>query len=234
MMYMKRIFAGIGQMLLAIVGLWTMGGCEQNNYLQYDGQMASLRFEYPANGTDSVVYSFALRPGTDEGEVEVPVRLIGLAADYDRTFVVEVVKEATTAKENVDFEVVQCMLEAGSVNGTMKVKVKKNATLDSKDLAVTLRLGRNEHFTAAPVNERDFRIVLTAQLAEPADWPFGEYSRIKHEFVITVTGVGTDYGRWNTSDKIYWTGKLNEALYEYNKAHPDNLLRDEHGMLITF
>lgn len=229
-MKMKRLI----YIIYLLTVICVLGACTKDDYLQYDVNMASVRFVYPAYGNDSTVYSFALHPGQEEGEVTIPVKLIGLASSSIREFGVDVVKEQSTAIENEDFVIVDRTLQADSIKGVLKVKVKKTTSLDSHDLSVTFRLSGNSEFSAAPINESTYKIVLTNQLTKPVGWPFGEYSRIKHEFVISVTGVGTDYDKWSTSDRIYWTGKLNEALYEYNKEHPDNPLRDENGMLITF
>ena len=92
----------------------------------------------------------------------------------------------------------------------------------------------NEHFKAAPINENTFSIVLTNHLSEPTGWPFGDYSRIKHQFVIQVLGIATDYDKWSTSEVIHYTSVMIDALYEYNKAHPGEPLTDENGLVITF
>ena len=88
--------------------------------------------------------------------------------------------------------------------------------------------------TSQPVNENTYKIVLTNHLTEPAGWPFGEYSRIKHQFVIQTLGIATDYDKWSTSETIYYTGIMINALYEYNKAHPGEPLTDENGLVVTF
>ena len=118
--------------------------------------------------------------------------------------------------------------------GILKVKVKKTPELENHNLVATFRLCGNENFAAAPVNENTYKIVLTNHLTEPAGWPFGEYSRIKHQFVIQTLGIATDYDKWSTSESIYYTGIMVNALYEYNKAHPGEPLTDENGLVVTF
>lgn len=101
-------------------------------------------------------------------------------------------------------------------------------------MTVAFRLCENENFKAAPINENTFSIVLTNHLSEPTGWPFGDYSRIKHQFVIQVLGIATDYDKWSTSEVIHYTSVMIDALYEYNKAHPGEPLTDENGLVITF
>ena len=59
-------------------------------------------------------------------------------------------------------------------------------------------------------------------------------NRIKHQFVIQTLGIATDYDKWSTSESIYYTGIMVNALYEYNKAHPGEPLTDENGLVVTF
>ncbi|MBQ8502348.1 MAG: DUF4843 domain-containing protein [Bacteroides sp.] len=228
---MKQIIRNISVVVsILLVGI----SCQKDDYLGYDSDYASLRFVYTANGNDSIVYSFALHPNVEEDVVEIPFQLIGLASPSNRQVGVEVVTTETTAKENTNFVIESSELLAEAITGTLKVRVKKTAELDSENLVVVLRLCGNENFAEAPIDEDVFRVVLTNQLTKPTGWPFGEYSRIKHQFVIQVTGVATDYNKWNTSDRVYYTSMLVNALYEYNKAHPGDPLKDENGLLITF
>ena len=121
-----------------------------------------------------------------------------------------------------------------SYKDSLIVKIKKSAEVETKDLVVKLRLCGNDLFAAAPIDAETFRIILTSKLAEPTGWPFGDYSVIKHKFVIQTIGIATGYEKWSTSDRIRYQGILTQALYEYNKAHPNDPLKDEDGMLITF
>ena len=146
----------------------------------------------------------------------------------------KVVKEETTAQENDHFIIERSELPADSIKGILKVKVKNTPELENHNLVATFRLCGNENFAAAPVNENTYKIVLTNHLTEPAGWPFGEYSRIKHQFVIQTLGIATDYDKWSTSESIYYTGIMVNALYEYNKAHPGEPLTDENGLVVTF
>lgn len=231
---MKKHFIYKYGLLLSVLIAIGCGSCQKDNYVQYDAGYASLRFIYAAEGNDSIVYSFALHPDKQEDTVEIPFKLVGLAVGQDREIGVEVVKEETTAQENDHFIIERSELAADSIKGILKVKVKKTPELENHNLVATFRLCGNENFAAAPVNENTYKIVLTNYLAEPTGWPFGEYSRIKHQFVIQILGIATDYDKWSTSETIYYTGIMINALYEYNKAHPGEPLTDENGLAVTF
>lgn len=236
---MKRMNYILGALLSVLV----ITACSKDEYLRYDTSKASLRFVYSSVGNDSLVYSFGLHPGDREGEVSVPLSLVGLASSTSRTVGVEVVEAETTAKENVDFSLLPSEFPADEVKGSLKVKLIRNSKLDNTDnekdkaskRVLTIRLCGNEYFEPAPIDAAVFRIVITNELTKPTGWIFDEYSRVKHEFVIKHTGVATDYDTvWSTSEKIRWKGVLINALYEYNKAHPGQPLTDENGLPVTF
>ncbi len=230
---MKRFIHKYSLLCFGVAAIW-FGSCSKDGYVQYDEAYASLRFIYTAPGNDSIVYSFALYPDKEEGIVEIPFKLIGLASGQTREVKIEVVKEETTAKENDNFIVETNELPADSIKSTLKIRVKKTPDLENHDLDVKFRLGSNDYFAAAPVDENMYRIVLTNRLANPKGWPFGEYSRVKHQFVIQILGIATDYDKWTQSEKIHYTSIMVDALYKYNKAHPGNPLTDENGLLVSF
>lgn len=221
-------------LLLACLTSVTLNSCNQNDYLQYDENQAYVGFAYPSYGNDSIVYSFALHPNVEEDIVKVPMKLFGYAASQDREVGVEVIESESTAKEGVDFVIEQKRMEANAYKDSLVVKIKKSAEVETKDLVVKLRLCGNGLFAAAPIDAESFRIILTSKLTEPTGWPFGDYSVIKHKFVIQTIGIATGYEKWSISDSIRYKGILTQALYEYNKAHPNDPLKDEDGMLITF
>ncbi len=189
-------------LLLACLTSVTLNSCDQNDYLQYDENQAYVGFAYPSYGNDSIVYSFALHPNVEEDIVKVPMKLFGYAASQDREVGVEVIESESTAKEGVDFVIEQKRMEANAYKDSLIVKIKKSAEVETKDLVVKLRLCGNDLFAAAPIDAESFRIILTSKLTEPTGWPFGDYSVIKHKFVIQTIGIATGYEKWSISDSI--------------------------------
>ncbi|GAB6949657.1 hypothetical protein JCM15640A_12420 [Hoylesella timonensis 4401737 = DSM 22865 = JCM 15640] len=208
--------------------------CTTDNYLRYDTTDASLRFDYSLVIKDSLIYSFGLHAGIEVDNIDIPVKLIGITSPKNRKFVVQVVPEKTTAIENNDYKIEPCELLADSISTIVRIQVRKNASLNLGDKSIVLRLCANDNFSTPPINEAEFKIVLTNELSEPEGWIFDEYSRVKHEFVILHTGVATNYTNWSTSEQIYWKGVLINALYKYNKEHPGKPLTDENGLIVTF
>lgn len=221
-----------GASVILILIVLSLCNCT-TEYEEYDAKLASVCFIY-SGAADSITYSFRLHPETTEGTIEIPFRLMGYAVSHDRKVKVESVLDETSAVEGKDFVMEESILAADSIHGKIKVKVMKSDKLDQQDLMLTIRLRKNEDFDEPPINESTFRIVITNKLTKPDKWPFNEYSRVKHEFVIKVTGIGTGYDKWSGQEIVYWTGILTKALYEYNKLHPGNPLTDENGLLVTF
>lgn len=211
-----------------------MANCEKDKYLQFDTSVSSLRFVYPQIGQDSIIYSFGLHPGVDEDAIIIPFKLIGIPAPIEKEVLIEIVKEKTNAIEKEDFTIASCSLATDSINGHVEVYIKRMNERENVRKVITLRLHKNHYFTDAPINESEFRIILTDELAKPSGWIFDEYSRVKHEFIILHTGVAANYDQWSASEQIYWKGKLIKALYEYNKSHPGKPLTDENGLVVTF
>ncbi len=228
---MKR-FNGICGILLLFPLIFE--SCKQDRYLEYDPGYTSLRFIYDFRGKDSLVYSFMLHPGVSEDVVEIPFRLIGMRTPLERKIGIRIIREKTTAKENRDFVIEEGRLRADSIHGKLRVRLKRTPALNTGDLVIGLCLDANEYFAAPPFDEATYRIIVTNRLTQPTGWPFNEYSRVKHEFVIKVTGIGTGYEKWSGQEKVYWTGVLNKALYNYNKEHPGAPLTDENGLQVTF
>lgn len=219
-------------MVLVLAGSLT--SCEKE-YEVYNADLSAVRFML-GNEPDSLVYSFALMPGILVDTVDVPVQILGFTSPNDRQVKVEVVKELTTAAEGTHFELLPCRIPAGQIGSIQKVVVHKTADLEQKEVYMALKIVDSPDLVVGPANERNYQIILTDRLTKPSDWLryFGDYSEVKHRFIIEVTGKGTKYKEWRRMEVTYQLGRLNQALYEYNNAHPGKPLTDENGIPVSF
>ena len=72
---MKKHFIYKYGLLLSVLIAIGCGSCQKDNYVQYDAGYASFYVLFmPAEGNDSIVYSFALHPDEQEDIVEIPFR----------------------------------------------------------------------------------------------------------------------------------------------------------------
>ena len=103
-----------------------------------------------------------------------------------------------------------------------------------------MKVAANSDFQLGEVNNLWRKIIFTDRLSKPANWGFvGDYSVVKHQFMIETTGQKWDqdffleilpeYGLLQ-----FWVGTLKTNLINYNNAHPGNPLRDENGDLVIF
>lgn len=219
------------------IGLWaacSLVACEKD-YEVYDAELSAVRFMLKQK-VDSTLYSFALMPGVEIDTLEIPVQILGFTSTRDREVSIVVEPEWTTATENTHFSLKPCRIAAGETTGIQKVIIHKTAGLEQQAVQVALKICDSPDLLAGPVNERYYRIILTDKLTRPSDWlrQFGEYSVVKHRFIIEVTGKGTNYSEWRRMAVIYQLSLLNDALFKYNNAHPGHPLTDENGIPITF
>lgn len=208
--------------------------CEKD-YVVYDADLSAVRFVIERK-VDSMVYSFALMPGVEVDTLEIPVQILGFTSTRDREVSIAVDPELTTAKENIHFSLEPCRIAAGETESIQKVIIHKTNDLEEQAVHVSLKICDSPDLLAGPLNERRYRIILTNQLTRPSDWmrQFGEYSVVKHRFMIEVTGKGTNYSEWRRMTVIYYLSLLNDALFKYNNAHPGHPMVDENGIPITF
>lgn len=219
------------------IGLWaacSLVACEKD-YEVYDAELSAVRFMLKQK-VDSTLYSFALMPGVEIDTLEIPVQILGFTSARDREVNITVDPELSTAREDTHFSLESCRITAGETTGKQRVIIHKTADLDEKAVYVSLKICDSPDLLAGPVNERYYRIILTDKLTRPSDWlrQFGEYSVVKHRFIIEVTGKGTNYSEWRRMAVIYQLSLLNDALFKYNNAHPGYPLTDENGIPITF
>ena len=92
------------------------------------------------------------------------------------------------------------------------------------------------------VNEENhITFIWTDVLSKPNNWAdlepfFGTYSNVKYRFMLENLG---DEGELST-ETMSWAQlnslriRFQNALNEYNAAHPGNPLTDEYGNLVTF
>lgn len=123
--------------------------CSEEDYKLYDtSQKDSVFFEYrnAKNQLDSVInYSF----GYDIAQVhavEIPVKLMGMPADRDRTIKIEPVADASTMVEGTHYTVSENIIPAGKVEGVVKVNLlrDKDPQILEKQFTLKITIGEND------------------------------------------------------------------------------------------
>jgi len=206
---------------------------------------ARLRLEGPeiyAAGSDSLTFSFVTYSEETKSMVmNVDVLVMGTTVDYDRTAAVTVVADKTTASAS-DYEMpLTITIPADSAKAILPVTLKRTTALQEKSVRLYIEVAANGDFQAGVNEQNHFTLIWNDILTRPTNWDeleefFGTYSDVKYRFMIENAGGISEFD----TDTMSWAQlnslkiKFQNALNDYNNAHPGNPLRDDDGVLITF
>ena len=176
--------------------------------------------------TDSLLYSFAYFPDKGEDTVFIPVRLSGFRVSRDRTFILKIVDSSTTAKASVHYEPLKDKYIMAADSGMCMVPLillNKDTLLKSKTLTIGLTLMPTEDLAVAFTLQNKGIVKFSNRLEKPDWWnawagELGDYSRVKHELFIRVSGtteLGTNFQDFNTIPKaLYHTRRFKSFLLD--------------------
>lgn len=195
-------------------------------------------------------------PGTETGIVYIPVRAVGFVKDYDRPFVVRQVdaKDVVNAVPGTHFQVFgeqQFVMPAGKSKTYIPITIINDASLGNEQFVLCLELGTNKYFKASIEEDLHKNIEITNLLTKPeswADWYFGTYGPVKHQFLIDISGEKWDdeFCRKVNSNYnlvLFWKTKGNQEVALENErraAEGKGPLREaplpgeEEGILVGF
>ena len=182
-MYMKKIMKTFGAFLflLTLSGMWAC----KDTWVMYDTDQKNRLYFYHKNlPIDSTILvnevSFAFV--TDETlNHRIEIRLMGLPADYDRQFEIQVlhddtpqldygdvIRDVVDGVEGEDFEVLSTVVPAGSVVGYIDLKINRTAKMLDKAVSIPIVVKETDEFMAQPNNM--CKVIVTD--GEPAcpDW----------------------------------------------------------------
>lgn len=257
---LKRAITKSWQISAALCLLLTIASCEQE-YPIYSGENY-IQFGSPLKYQDKESYeyidtvkskSFAYdKLSLTQDTMYFDLYTVGGAKDYDRPFVLEQEQIADTVncipgKHYIAFDDAEMtkhyVLKAGEVHMLVPIIFLRDETLKENVFALKVCLRANEHFQLGDSNFAWRKAYCTDLLVKPTAWTsmigyfVGEYSQVKHRFLIDATGKKWDddfFAEIMSSpsgiyDLMYWAGAGKKALEEYNKEHPDSPLVDENG-----
>lgn len=150
-------FRPIKNIALCMGLLTAFSACTEDDYKLYDTtQKDSVFFEYRNSNNeqiDNLEYAFNFDIATVH-TIEIPVTLMGMPKDYDRTIRIDVIEENSTMVENVNYTITDNIIPANAVSGTVKVNLIRDLDPDiltaPKSLALTI--GENDDLRSVGVN----------------------------------------------------------------------------------
>lgn len=239
---MKRIYFNI-KTLFAIVTLTAITSCTVDDFTYQD--TARVRLEGPevySAGTDSLTFSFVTYSEETQSIVmNIDVRIMGPVANHDRTAAITVVDSLTSATQDLYGLPLTVTVPADSAHATLPVTLKRGAVLQQQSASLCIEVAPSADFYPGVNEQKRFTLIWSDVLQKPKNWDsleefFGSYSNTKYRFMIENAEGITEFD----ADEMTWAElqsykiKFQNALNDYNTAHPGAPLRDENGVLVTF
>lgn len=234
----------IRNMIYAAVAMLSLASCSDDDFLYQD--VARVRIAGPYNyaaGTDSLNFSFSTYPSeTTEMTMNVDVYVMGPVADHDRKASVAVDETKTTATADMYTVPASVTIAAGQNHAVLPVTLKRTSVLADKQVRLYLKTVATDDFAVGVNEQNHFTMIWTDKVIKPANWDsslkefFGTFSEVKYRFMFShadgLTEFDTDTMTWAMLQS--YRIKFQNALNDYNTAHPGSPLTDENGQLVTF
>ncbi|OFY42722.1 MAG: hypothetical protein A2X18_13620 [Bacteroidetes bacterium GWF2_40_14] len=244
--------------------------CEKDPEVYNSGD--GLNFYYENEADTLVSYSFVYGPSTATVDtVWVKVETIGLLSDNDRNVTFEQVQtgtnDAVAGTHYVAFNDASLksyyVIKAGSSRVSIPVIIKRDASLKTKSVNLSIRIKSNDYFKMVNLDRNRVRLIFTDQLSKPNCWAyyctsyFGTYGPVKHQWLIEQTGNKWDneylssvlgFTSSNTSTDgtnsnydsgycSYLSAALTKKLNAYNAARTAqglDILKEADGTVVSF
>ncbi|MEG2556422.1 MAG: DUF4843 domain-containing protein [Odoribacter sp.] len=162
---MKKIkYISNGWIYLILGLLFT--ACEETNYPTFETTFTGIYFP-----KDSIRYSFGITPlATTNYTMELPIKIMGVPVNRERTFKVIIVPNKTTAQADVHYKMpTECVIKADSINGILPLEVFRKELGDSLNWQVSFKLQETTDFV--PVHSAGDQVVATFNnVVEPPAW----------------------------------------------------------------
>ena len=182
---------------------------------------------------DSMTYSFATGPAAISTDtVFVPLRIMGDVENYDRKVNYELMETSLADKES--YELLPALIKANKFDGNIPIRIKRTAALEKTEGRLWLRIIASEDFEPGIIDQLTYLIKINDFLSRPATWNdyyFGDYSTVKYDFIIKITGY-IKFDNYNQSETLYIAQTCKNALREYEELYGP--LYDENGVPVTF
>ncbi|HEY0271882.1 MAG TPA: DUF4843 domain-containing protein, partial [Chitinophaga sp.] len=120
----------------------------------------------------------------------IPVKIEGLPADKDRTFMAAAMTDSSTAQAGRDYQLLQGVIPANAFTGQLPVVLFRTAHLKQVTLVLRLYIADSADFKGGVAENNDYTLYFNDDLIKPNNWDtrpglinyFGDYSRVKYQF----------------------------------------------------
>lgn len=222
--------------------LFSCSSTDEDFFYQDEPRVRLVGENIWAAGTDSVNLSFvAFGSDITEKEILVDAQIMGGVADRNRVVNLSIDPTLTTADASMYECPTSVTVPAGEAKGTFSVKLKRVAAIQSKTVRLYIKVADSSDFKPGVNEENHIVMIWNDIFSRPNNWDklqpyFGEYSDVKYRFMLANSGGAGEF----STDTMSWAQlmsykiRFQNALNDYNAAHPGNPLTDEYGNLVTF
>ena len=181
-----------------MVTVMTAVSCSETDYMTFDTARNGIYFT-----KDTLNYSFSVTPIEIKTHTyKIPFRIMGSTSSQPRTVAYTVVAEKTTAKQGVQYNIGEAVVEPDSINGYIPVEILRNG------LEGTYATGYTRYTLHIELKSNDNFVPMRRHKAvpSPSTMPSNSLSGIAHMATRCGTrqhsacGILTSSSRWwNTS-----------------------------------
>lgn len=219
--------------------------CEKETLTQFDSPPA-VNFDIVlGQGTGfrtyTSSYTFLINPD-DEHIHEVDVSIMGVAADYDRYFNVEVVADSNTTAAPGDYEIIGGVVPAGEYKGKLKIRLFKTPELQIETKSLKVRLVDSDDFRVGNREASEFTVSWTNRAVPPAinvyvrTFVIANWSTKAYSIFTQTTGrlniLAADYSSMGEAGVIALATKFGDYIKQWNLDHPNDPLIHDDGPLV--
>lgn len=241
---MKKINFRLFLSVLLAFGMF-FSACEKETLTQYDSPTAVNFDIISIVGSGVRVYSsdytFLINPN-DEHIFPIDVSIMGVSADRDRFFNVEVVTDSNTTATPVHYEIIEGIVPAGEYKGKLYIKLFKTPELQTKTLSLKVRLVDSEDFKVGNKESSEFMVRWTNRAVPPAinvyvrTFVIANWSTKAYSIFTQTTGklniLAADYQGMGEAGVIALATKFGDYIKQWNLDHPNDKLIHDDGPLV--
>jgi len=228
---MRSIIITFFGILFITVSLLT--GCSKSELALYNSR-ASVYFELSAGQRDSMLYTFAYTPEKAADTLFLPVKLEGLRTGADRSFILSIDPDSSTAVEGKHYAPLAPSYSIPAGEGICYVPLvlyNTDSSLQTTAVSIQFYLEGSSDLGISMPKLCKARLVFSSKLERPDWWSMwmGDYySQVKHQLFIIVTGQTTlttgSEGGLDAPKNLYFVSLLTSFLNNpenWIRAHPD-------------
>jgi len=226
-------------MLFLSTLLFCFYSCEIDETNEFEGSDAIAFVETKQQ------FSFIANLDAEKETLVVPMRVIGLAKDYDRVINVEVIKDDVQSNApDSHYKILDGIVKAGEYEGNLYVDLYNAPELTDDIDSLKLRIIPSKDFQPGNKENTEILLMWTAKLVQPSTWNAmrfffcARYSSNVYRAIIASCGItefwyylaGPDGTKVSENEGFVLGRKFGDWVRAYNKENPTQPYSHDDGL----